>query len=209
MASMAASAQTGLFCLLRLLALVRNAEVAADPSCTGQRDTSRKTGVTGNKVYRASGVALALAWAFTAAWFLLGVDMVLYSPGNPGKGGTAGVVAGAIIGILAILGSLVGGAAIATNRIIVTSAGLAYKNGLRGRQFGWPEIESFAVGPGRSILGWPTLIIRLGDGSSVVTHVSSFTARHPTLVARELAALQAEAGAASVAGRDMATGEAD
>lgn len=39
--------------------------------------------------------------------------------------------------------------------------------------------------------GYPTLITCLTDGSRVLTDVYSFTAKHPSQVARELTALQA------------------
>lgn len=164
--------------------------------------------MTGHRVYRASGGALASVWACMAGFFLLGVDMVVFIPGDPGKGGTAGVVMGVAAGVFMIVFSLTLGTLTGTNRIIVTSVGLTCKNNFRSRQFGWPEIEFFAVGSGRSVLGWPGLIIGLDDGSSVITNVSSFTARYPTRVARELAALQADAEAASVTtGLDTATGD--
>lgn len=150
----------------------------------------------GRKVYRAPGSNLVPAWACAVVFFIVGVVTVAGSPGDPGKGGTAGVVLGVIVGATATLFSLLLGAVLATNRLIVTPAGLIWKNNLRARAISWAEIESFTVGPGRSRMGWPALIIRLNDDSRVITKVTSYTARYPARVARELTALQAAAGAA-------------
>jgi hypothetical protein len=56
---------------------------------------------------------------------------------------------------------------------------------------------------------WPALIIRLNDGSRVVTNVTAFTARYPALVARELTALQADVATAAVTSQDRTVGESD
>jgi hypothetical protein len=45
---------------------------------------------------------------------------------------------------------------------------------------------------------WPALIVRLNDGSQVITNVASYTTGYPARVARELTALQASAAAAAV-----------
>ena len=63
--------------------------------------------------------------------------------------------------------------------------------------------------PGRAIVpGWAMVAI-LNDGSRVITNVTSFTARYPALVARELTALEADAATAAVTGQDMTAGESD
>ncbi len=48
--------------------------------------------------------------------------------------------------------------------------------------------------PGSSLTGWPPLYIGLGDGSTLVTSVSSFAGRYPARVAGELATLYHELG---------------
>jgi hypothetical protein len=140
---------------------------------------------------------------------LVGVVTAAGSPGDPGKGGTPGVVLGVITGASAALLALLLGVVMATSGLIVTPAGLIHRKNLRSKPVGWPEIESFTVGPGRSRMGWPALVICLKDGSRVITSVVSFTARYPALVARELTALQADAAAIAVTGQDMTAGEPD
>jgi|HubBroStandDraft_6_1064221.scaffolds.fasta_scaffold1402312_1 hypothetical protein len=101
------------------------------------------------------------------------------------------------------------GAVLATNSLIVTSAGLICRTNLRRRVIGWPEIDSFTVGPGRGRMRWPALIVRLDDGSKVITGVSSFTTGHLVPVARELTALQASAAATAVTSQDTTASEPD
>jgi len=134
-----------------------------------------------------------LAWVLALFFFLLGVVIATGSPGDPGKGGTIGVVFGVAVGVCVVLLSLWMGALLVTSGLIVTSDGLANRYNLRRRLIGWPEVESFTVGPGRGWRRYPTLIICLTDGSQVLTNVTSFTAKHPSQVARELIALQANA----------------
>lgn len=161
----------------------------------------------GRRVYRAPGIALVPGWIVAAVVFLVGVVTATSSPGNPGKGGTIGVVLGVAVGVFATLLSVWMGAFLATNMLIVTSAGLIHRRNLRRRLIGWPEIESFTVGPGRGRMGWPTLIVRLNDGSRVFTSVASYTTGYPGRVARELTALQASAATAAVTGQDTTAGE--
>ena len=78
------------------------------------------------------------------------------------------------------------------------AAGWSTRTTSPSKPIGWPEIESFAVGAGRSGMGWPALTIRLNDGSRVITNVASFTARHRARIARELTALRAEVAATAV-----------
>jgi Bacterial PH domain len=142
------------------------------------------------RVYRAPRLTRVLSWIFVLAFFLGGVVTATGSPRDPGKGGTIGAVLGVAVGVCVILLSLGVGAVVATSSLIVTSAGLTYRNKLRRRLITWAEIESFTVGPGRGRGRWPTLVVCLNDGSKVVTNVASFTAGHPAQVARELTALQ-------------------
>jgi hypothetical protein len=166
--------------------------------------------VIGSKVYRAPGSAVVPGWACAVAFFIIGVVTAAGSPGDPGKGGTAGVVLGVIVGASATVFSLLLGAVLATDRLIVTPAGLICKSNLRSKAISWPEVKSFTVGPGRGRMGWPALIIRLDDDSQVITKIASFTARYPAGVARELTALQADAAAAAVvASPDTAGGQPD
>ena len=161
----------------------------------------------GRKTYRAPG--RVPGWAFVAIFFLVGVVIAVGSPGNPGKGGTPGVVLGVIVGASVALLALLMGAVLATNCVIVTPAGVIHRNNLRSKPIGWPEIESFTVGPGRGRMQWPALIIRLNDGSRVITNVTSFRAKYPALVARELTALQADVATAAVTSQGMTAGESD
>lgn len=120
------------------------------------------------------------------------------------------MVLGVIDGASATALSLLLGAVLATDRLIVTPAGLICKSNLRSKAISWPEVRSFTVGPGRGRMGWPALIIRLDDDSQVITKIASFTARYPAGVARELTALQADAAApAVVASPDTARGQPD
>jgi PH (Pleckstrin Homology) domain-containing protein len=140
-----------------------------------------------------------LAWVVALVFFIMGVVMTASSPGN---GGTLGVVFGVAIGVYVALGvfvvlvSLWLGALLVTNGLTVTSDGLANRLNLRRRLIGWPEVDSFTVGPGDRWRKYPTLIICLTDGSRVLTSVTSYTAKYPSQVARELTALQASATSA-------------
>lgn len=161
------------------------------------------------KAYRAPGKAIVPGWAIVVSFFLIGVVTAVGSSGNPGKGGTPGMVLGVIVGASVALLVLLMGSVLATNCVIVTPAGLIHRNNLRSKPIRWPEIESFTVGPGRGRMRWPALIIRLNDGSRVITNVTSFTDRYPGLVARELTALQADVATAAVTSQDMTAGESD
>ncbi len=138
------------------------------------------------RVYRAPRVARVIGWVLALVVFLLGVVMATSSPGDPGKGGTIGVVFGVAIGVCTVLLSLWMGACLAKDGLIVTPDGLINRRNLRRRLIGWDEVESFTVGPGRGRMRYPTLIICLTDGSRVLTTVTSFTAGLPSQVAREL-----------------------
>jgi hypothetical protein len=65
--------------------------------------------VIGRKAYRTPGRAIVPGWACVVIFFLLGVVTAAGSPSNPGKGGTAGVVFGVIVGAsVALLALLMG-----------------------------------------------------------------------------------------------------
>jgi hypothetical protein len=138
------------------------------------------------KVYRPQFRCIAPAWAGLMIFFFVALSMVTVGSTEPG--GVLSVVVGAPVLLL----SLWGGAVLATNRLIVTPAGLVYWNNLRRKWIGWPEIRSFGVGPSRSRTQWPTLVIQLEDGSVTVTGLASFTRKYPARVADELGALQRE-----------------
>jgi hypothetical protein len=136
------------------------------------------------KVYRGSSISIALAWLCLVFFFLLSLSIVTIGPQQ--RGGLPSVVIGALL----LLFCFWQGAVLATNRLIITSAGLVYWNYLRRKSIGWPEIRSFGVGTRRSQMRWPALIIRLDDGSVMVTNLSSFTRTYPAGIADELSALQ-------------------
>jgi hypothetical protein len=160
-------------------------------SIPGMAARGRRIAVIERKVYRAQSVPRVLGWVLALVFFLMGVLIAAGSPGDPAKGGPIGVVYGVAIGVCLVLLSLGLGTLLVTNGLTVTSDGLANRHTLRRRVIGWPEVESFTAGPGRGPYRFPTLIICLTDGSRVLTDVTSFTAKHPSQVARELTALQA------------------
>ena len=114
------------------------------------------------KVYRPPLLCLALGWVVFAAFFLVGMSMVTIGPSQ--RGGASAAVVGALVLLL----SLGIGAALATNRLIVTPAGLVYSFRLRRRAVSWAEIQSFGVGASRGMLRWPTLVIGRNDGLVLV-----------------------------------------
>jgi hypothetical protein len=156
--------------------------------------------ITELKVYRASFISIALAWVCLAGFLLVGLSMVTIGPHE--HGGVLGVVIGALL----LVFSLWAGAVLATNRLIVTPPGLIYWNYLRRKSIGWPEIRSFGVGPGRSRMRWPALVIHLDDGSVTATNLASFTRKYPARIADELDALQRQLAPASLTGCDPPTG---
>jgi hypothetical protein len=153
--------------------------------------------VISRRVYRTQRAARVFAWILALFVFLLGVVIATGSPSEPGKGGTIGVILGVLGGVFGVLLSLWMGAFLATDGLTVSSDGLINRRNLRRRLMSWSEVESFTVGPGRGRMRYPTLIICLTDGSQVLTSVTSFTARHPSQVARELTGLQRSAAAVS------------
>src|SRR5258706_13249785 len=90
-------------------------------------------------------------------------------------------------GIGAVVVSRIG-AALATNRLIVTPAGLGYSFRLRRRAVSWAEIQSFGGGASRGMLRGPALVIGQHDGSVLVTNRASFIRTYPARRADELAA---------------------
>jgi Bacterial PH domain len=138
------------------------------------------------RVYRAAGRINAPAWVCAVLFFLISLSTVTVGPSQHDGVGSG------IVGGMGLLFSLWLGAILATNRLIVTPAGLVYWNYLRRRSIDWAETRSFHVGPGRSMSRWPALIIRLNDGSTLVTNVTSFTKAYPARLAAELGALRNE-----------------
>jgi hypothetical protein len=153
------------------------------------------------RVYRAPFPSIGLAWVGCAAFFVLGLSMVTIGPSQHGGVGSV------VVGTLALLFSAWFGSVLSTNRLIVTAAGLVYWNNLRRRHIGWPEIRSFGVGPSRSAMRWPCLVIHLDNGSVTVTSLSSFTTTYPACVADELSALRRELAVGSPVGADRPEGK--
>jgi hypothetical protein len=136
------------------------------------------------RIYRAPFVPLALGWVCCAGFFFVGLSMVTVGPSQHDAVGSV------VVGTAVLLLSAWLGAVLATNRLTVTEAGLVYRYNLRRRLIGWPEIRSFGVGPSRSRMRWPCLVIQLDNGSVTVNALSSFTATYPARVASELSAMQ-------------------
>lgn len=154
------------------------------------------------RVYRSPITSIGLAWVGCAVFFVVGLSMVTIGPSQHGGVGSV------VVGALALLFSAWFGLVLATNRLIVTAAGLVYWSNLRRRHIGWPDIRSFGVGPSRSAMRWPCLVIHLGKGSVTVTSLSSFTTTYPARVAVELSALQRELAAGSPPEADRPEGGA-
>jgi hypothetical protein len=146
------------------------------------------------RVYRIQGGSLILAWVVNGVFVVIGVGLIA-GGGDPGKGGTANAVFGVTIGVCITVFALWMLANQVTSGLTATADGLAYRRNLRTRLIGWPEVESFTVSPGGR--GYPRLVIRLTDGSRVITNITSFTAAYPSQVARELTAMHANATASS------------
>jgi hypothetical protein len=136
------------------------------------------------KIYRPQSVSIILGGAAAATFFVVGLSGV--TVGASQHDGAGSVVVGAV----AVLFSLCLGVTLATNRLVVTAAGLVYWNNLRRRFIGWPEIRSFGVGPGRSVARYPCPIIYLNVGKVTVTSLASFTAKRPTGIVGQLTAFQ-------------------
>jgi hypothetical protein len=118
------------------------------------------------------------------ALFIVGLTMITIGPSQ--RGGAAYVV----IGVMLLLVSLWFGAITTTNRLIVNAAGLVYWHNLRKSLIGWPEIQSFGVGPSRSAGRYPCPIVYLKEGKITVTSLASFTGKRPARIVGELTAFQ-------------------
>ncbi len=94
------------------------------------------------------------------------------------------------VGALLLLFPLWVGAVVATNRLVVTPAGLVYSYYLHRRAVSWAEVQSFGVGASRTMMRWPTVVICRNDGSALVTNLASFTRTYPARIADELTAWQ-------------------
>ena len=112
-----------------------------------------------------------------------------------------------VVGALVLLLSLWMGAVLATNRLVVTPAGLVHWNYLRRRALSWAEVRSFGVGRSRTMMRWPGLVIGRTDGSVLATNVVAFTRKYPARVADELTAWQNQLAAAALPGGDLPQGQ--
>lgn len=144
------------------------------------------------KVYRPPFVCIALGLVCSAIFFIVGLSMVTIGPSQHDAASAAAV------GALVLLFSLLLGATLATNRLIVTPAGLVHWKNLRRRVVSWAEVQSFGVGASRSMMGWPTLLIHRNDGSLLVTNLASFTRTNPARIADELTAWQRQLAPAAL-----------
>ncbi len=140
------------------------------------------SGAGERKVYRPPVICMALAWVASAGFFVVGLSMVTIGPSQ--HDGASAVAVGAVV----LLFSLWVGAVAATNRLVVTPAGLVYSYYLRRRAVSWAEIQSFGVGGTRGMMRWPTVVIWRNDSSAVVTNLASLTRTYPARIADELTA---------------------
>jgi hypothetical protein len=153
------------------------------------------------KVYRASVVCVVPAWPVPVIFFVIGLGGVTIGARQSYP------ALNVVIGALALLFSLWLGAVLATNRLIVTPVGLLVWNYLRRSSVSWAEVRSFGVGPSRSPMRWPGLIIRRNDGSVLMTNVVAFTRRYPARIADELAAWQRDLAPGTLPRADLPQGE--
>jgi hypothetical protein len=144
------------------------------------------------KVYRAPFACMVPGWVGAGLLFLIGVGGVTFGARQ------SYAALNVVTGVLALLFSLMLGAVLATNRLIVTPAGLVYCNNLRRRVLSWTGVRSFGVGASRTMMRWPTLVIRRDDDSALVTHLASFTRKYPAQIADELAAWQRQLAPAAL-----------
>jgi hypothetical protein len=136
------------------------------------------TGAAELAVYRASVIWIVLGYVASACFFVVGLTSVAI-----GLSQHDGV--SAVAGAFGLLLSLWIGAVLATNRLIVTAAGLVRCSNLRRRFISWAEIQSFGVALDRR--GSP-VVIRRNDGSVVGTNIGGiFTRSYQVRVADELA----------------------
>lgn len=147
------------------------------------------SGTGGLKVYRPPFLSTPLGLLIAAVWFLIGLSMVTIAPFDWGT---------LAVGTLALLLSLWLGGVSATNRLIVTPAGVAYSYYLHRKVVGWVEVQSFEVGASRGLMRYPTVVIRRNDGSVLVTNLASFTKTYPARIADELTAWQCRLAPASL-----------
>lgn len=170
-------------------------EIRLDPSLKGSSLSfemplgSVKTGDgVARRVYRMSLGAGVIGGVAVALSVILGLSMVLIDSGERGEFSTR------VLGAVILLGSAVLGALFATNRLLVTEAGLVHYYNFRSISVSWREIEDIGVGSGRSAMGWPCPAIRLSGYWVPLTSVSSFTKNYPERVAQELSEFQQKYG---------------
>jgi hypothetical protein len=143
------------------------------------------------KVYRPPFLGRALGLVCSAVFFLVGLSMVTIGPSQHDW-------AAVVLGALGLLLSLWLVATLATNRLIVTPAGLVHWKNLRRRVVSWAEVQSFGVGMSRGTTRWPTLVIHRNDGSLLVTNLASFTRTYPARIADELTVWQRQLAPAAL-----------
>jgi hypothetical protein len=139
------------------------------------------------QVFRSSPPSYVIGWVLTTFFGLPGLVLVL---GGLGGGDWIGPeIVGGVLLLLAVFLLR----AMATSALIATPAELVYWDWMRRRSVEWSEIQSFRVGPGRSIGGrggWPTVIITLNTGIRIGTEVAAYRRSYPARIAAELTALQ-------------------
>lgn len=143
------------------------------------------------RVYRSAFIFSAVLWVCSAVFFIIGLSMVA-EPGPGPHGGQVAVVLGVVVGTFCTLVAALIGCVTATNRLVVTAAGLTLTYELRRRFVGWSDIRSFGVGPSRLVMSWPCLVIFLDSGSVTVSSVTGLTKWYAARIASELTVLQRE-----------------
>jgi len=99
-------------------------------------------------VYRAAVACRVPGWLVPVVFLIVGLSMVTIGPSQRGAIGSVAV------GALGLLFSGWLRAVLATNRLIVTRAGLVHCSNLRRRVVSWAEVESFRVGGSRPMMRW-------------------------------------------------------
>jgi hypothetical protein len=153
------------------------------------------------QVFRPSPPNYVIGWVLTIFCMLLGLAFVL---GGPDSGDW---VWPEIMGAVLLLVAVFVLRAMATSVLIATPAELVYWDWmLRRHSVEWTEIRTFRVGPGRSLGGWPAVIITLSTGTWIRTEVAAYRRGYPARIAAELNALQRQyAPPARSSGSDPST----
>jgi hypothetical protein len=153
------------------------------------------------QVFRPSRPTYVVGWVVTTFFALLGLTFVV---GGLGGGDWVGPE---IAGVTLLLFAALCIRAMATSVLIATPAELVYWwNWTRRRSLDWTEIQSFGVGAGRSLGGWPAVIIILNTGTRIRTEVAANRRSYPARISAELTALQRQyAPAPPSSGSDQST----